>query len=238
MKAWLFTILRNTWLNQCRRSRAVLSVINLENEAEICADPRADPHNQYILSEERTRVQNAIQKLPTNLREIILLRVYEELSYQEIAGILCCPTGTVMSRLSRARSQLRELLSKWLQAAGTQLGQWSAAKLSVESKLTSTEQQYTRLYAALKALPPYAITHRRIAIEQQVYSMKWGRKPFHKLRFSWKEAINGSNEKNVPIWPIAFYDSHVYFWVFSSIRERTISRRCATDSCSANTAWN
>jgi RNA polymerase sigma-70 factor, ECF subfamily len=112
MKAWLFTILRNTWFNQCRRSRAVLSVINLENEAEICADPRADPHNQYILSEERTRVQNAIQKLPTNLREIILLRVYEELSYQEIAGILCCPTGTVMSRLSRARSQLRELLSK------------------------------------------------------------------------------------------------------------------------------
>jgi hypothetical protein len=171
MKAWLFTILRNTWLNQCRRSRAVLSVINLENEAEICADPRADPHNQYILSEERTRVQNAIQKLPTNLREIILLRVYEELSYQEIAGILCCPTGTVMSRLSRARSQLRELLSKWLQAAGTQLGQWSAAKLSVESRLTSTEQQYTRLYAALKALPPYASTHRRIAIEQEVYSM-------------------------------------------------------------------
>jgi RNA polymerase sigma-70 factor, ECF subfamily len=112
LKAWLFTILRNTWLNQCRRSRAVLSVINLENEAEICVDPRADPHNQYIASEERTRVQNAIQKLPTHLREIILLREYEELSYQEIAGVLCCPTGTVMSRLSRARSQLRELLSK------------------------------------------------------------------------------------------------------------------------------
>jgi RNA polymerase sigma-70 factor (ECF subfamily) len=112
MKAWLFTILRNTWFNQCRRSPAVLSVISLGEEVEIGADSRADLHNQYIVSEERTRVQNAIQKLPTNLREIILLRVYEELSYQEISEVLCCPTGTVMSRLSRARSKLRELLSK------------------------------------------------------------------------------------------------------------------------------
>lgn len=112
MKAWLYTILRNIWFNQCRRSPAVLSVITLEEEVEIGADPRADPHKQYIVSEERKRVENAIQKLPTNLREVILLRVYEELSYQEIAGVLCCPTGTVMSRLSRARSKLRELLSK------------------------------------------------------------------------------------------------------------------------------
>ena len=53
----------------------------------------------------------AIQQLPLDSREIILLREYEELSYQEIAALLDCPPGTVMSRLARARAGLRELLS-------------------------------------------------------------------------------------------------------------------------------
>lgn len=53
----------------------------------------------------------AIQQLPLEFREIILLREYEELSYQEIAILLDCPAGTVMSRLARARSKLRDLLS-------------------------------------------------------------------------------------------------------------------------------
>jgi RNA polymerase sigma-70 factor (ECF subfamily) len=49
--------------------------------------------------------------LPVDFREIILLRELEELSYQEIATILDCPAGTVMSRLARARAKLRMLLS-------------------------------------------------------------------------------------------------------------------------------
>ena len=53
----------------------------------------------------------AIQQLPTEFREIIILREYEELPYQEIAAILDCPAGTVMSRLARARSRLRMLLA-------------------------------------------------------------------------------------------------------------------------------
>jgi RNA polymerase sigma-70 factor (ECF subfamily) len=60
---------------------------------------------------ERNRVREAIQQLPAESREIILLREYEELSYQEIATILNCPAGTVMSRLARARAKLRALLS-------------------------------------------------------------------------------------------------------------------------------
>jgi len=60
---------------------------------------------------ERQQVREAIQQLSNEFREIIVLREYGELSYQEIANILGCPTGTVMSRLGRARSKLRSLLS-------------------------------------------------------------------------------------------------------------------------------
>jgi RNA polymerase sigma-70 factor (ECF subfamily) len=60
---------------------------------------------------EHEQVRHAIQQLPADFREIILLREFEELSYQEIATILGCPTGTVMSRLARARASLRKLLS-------------------------------------------------------------------------------------------------------------------------------
>jgi RNA polymerase sigma-70 factor (ECF subfamily) len=56
------------------------------------------------------RVREAIQQLPVLLREVILLREYEELSYHEIASLMQCPLGTVMSRLARARSKLRTLL--------------------------------------------------------------------------------------------------------------------------------
>jgi RNA polymerase sigma-70 factor (ECF subfamily) len=56
-------------------------------------------------------VREAIQQLSSELREIILLREFEELTYQEIANLLGCPIGTVMSRLARARSKLRTLVS-------------------------------------------------------------------------------------------------------------------------------
>ena len=55
-------------------------------------------------------MRQAIQQLPEEAREIILLREWEELSYQEIATVLDCPVGTVMSRLARARKIVRELL--------------------------------------------------------------------------------------------------------------------------------
>jgi RNA polymerase sigma-70 factor (ECF subfamily) len=65
----------------------------------------------YVGKTERERVREAIQQLSSELREIILLREFEELTYREIANLLGCPIGTVMSRLARARSKLRTLLS-------------------------------------------------------------------------------------------------------------------------------
>jgi RNA polymerase sigma-70 factor (ECF subfamily) len=65
---------------------------------------------------EQEQVRAAIEQLSIEFREIIILREYEELSYQEIATSLDCPLGTVMSRLARARSKLRDLISPTLLA--------------------------------------------------------------------------------------------------------------------------
>ena len=68
-------------------------------------------HDEYVAKVEGHRVRSAIQKLSAEFREVIILREYEELSYQEMADVLECPTGTVMSRLARARAKLKRLLS-------------------------------------------------------------------------------------------------------------------------------
>jgi RNA polymerase sigma-70 factor (ECF subfamily) len=115
VKGWLFTILRNTWLNQLRRRRAAREIADLniisEGNLEPAAGDSTDPDILYVRHSVTAQVREAINKLPTEFREIIFLREYEELSYEEISTILECPAGTVMSRLARARSRLRILLA-------------------------------------------------------------------------------------------------------------------------------
>lgn len=114
VKSWLFTILRNIWLNQLRQRRTAPKTVELDADprlADIAVETSPDALALYVSKMERERVRAAIQLLPLEFREIIILREYEELSYQEIAGLLNCPAGTVMSRLARARSKLRTLLS-------------------------------------------------------------------------------------------------------------------------------
>jgi RNA polymerase sigma-70 factor, ECF subfamily len=113
IKSWLFTILRNIWLNQLRHSRTAGEVFELDldgNGANLAVDTAKDAYATYVSNVEREQVRQAIQQLPLEFREVILLREYEELSYEEIASLLDCPVGTVMSRLARARAKLRELL--------------------------------------------------------------------------------------------------------------------------------
>ena len=113
-KGWLVTILRNIWFNQLRQRRTVREVVELDlhvDGANRAEDSRKDPHATYVSNIEQEQVRAAIQQLPVEFREIIILREYEELSYQEIAAVLECPLVTVMSRLARARSKLRDLLS-------------------------------------------------------------------------------------------------------------------------------
>jgi RNA polymerase sigma-70 factor, ECF subfamily len=122
IKSWLFTILRNIWLNQLRQTRSGSGDVDIdldEDGSNAAMDKATDPFATYVSKVEREQVSHAIEQLPLEFREIILLREYEELSYQEIATLLDCPVGTVMSRLARARTKLRDLL------AATSMGQAS-----------------------------------------------------------------------------------------------------------------
>jgi RNA polymerase sigma-70 factor (ECF subfamily) len=112
LKAWLFVIMRNTWLNILRHKHHGLRIFEFDDESTAGAsDKTYDPHVVYLRKLEQEQVREAIDKLPDAYREIILLRDIEGFSYHEIATVLHCPAGTVMSRLGRARGKLREALS-------------------------------------------------------------------------------------------------------------------------------
>jgi RNA polymerase sigma-70 factor (ECF subfamily) len=113
IKGWLFTILRNTWINQSRKRRNGPQMIEIDigiGVANKLIEPSKDSHDVYVSKLATEQVRAAINDLPAEFREIILLREYEGLSYREIASVLHCPLGTVMSRLGRARAKLRTLL--------------------------------------------------------------------------------------------------------------------------------
>lgn len=121
LKGWMFVIMRNAWLNQVRHARVGPSFVELdkgEDELHHWTSARAeDPYAIYIRKLERKEIIEAIESLPELYREIIVLRDVEGFSYQEIAGLLDCPAGTVMSRLGRGRQKLRRLLSGWQSVA-------------------------------------------------------------------------------------------------------------------------
>jgi RNA polymerase sigma-70 factor (ECF subfamily) len=115
LKSWLYAILRNVWLNQIRHLHSGPRFVDMDDEEQRDALNQArsddDPHRVYVAKVERDCVRAAVQQLPLQYREVIVLREFEGLSYQEIAEVLQCPAGTVMSRLGRAREKLRMLLS-------------------------------------------------------------------------------------------------------------------------------
>jgi RNA polymerase sigma-70 factor (ECF subfamily) len=96
--------------------------------ANVVVETSKGPHALYVSKRECEQVRAAIQDLPVDFREVILLREYEELSYQEIASVLGCPIGTVMSRLARARSKLRLVLSVTLQISDSRMTRRSTPK--------------------------------------------------------------------------------------------------------------
>jgi len=112
-KAWLLTIVRNTgytWLQKNRgRSQSPFD----EEKHSVLDDttPDADPESLLIASAGREALQRALESLPIEYREAIVLREIEGLSYKEIGTIADIPLGTVMSRLSRGRRLLRQRLA-------------------------------------------------------------------------------------------------------------------------------
>jgi RNA polymerase sigma-70 factor (ECF subfamily) len=115
IRGWFFTILRNLWLNQMRKRKSRPQLVDVDGEeggADLLSGRERNSQEILIGNEDAEHVRIAIGRLPPEFREVILLREFEELSYQEIANVLNCPAGTVMSRLGRARAKLRILLAE------------------------------------------------------------------------------------------------------------------------------
>lgn len=115
-RAWMYRILRNTFLTSRTGLKATVS---LDDEENPVTQPAADddPESLLFARADQEEIRRALEQLPVVHREIILLCDVEEMSYKEIAELAGIPIGTVMSRLSRARSSMRSLLRTKLQGA-------------------------------------------------------------------------------------------------------------------------
>jgi len=113
---WFYAILRNTCFNFLRSAR-VTRETSLEAARESgfdVQDPRPDPAAAFERRETADMVSRELHRLEPVHREMLVLRHYESLSYREMAEVLGCPVGTVMSRLYAARQALRARLSPYL----------------------------------------------------------------------------------------------------------------------------
>ena len=119
-RAWLLAIVRNTyysWLEK-NRGRALNVEFNEETVASSdcgLATPGDDVERLLEQDDTRQLVHRALEQLPAEFREVLVLRELEEMSYRDIAEIADIPLGTVMSRLSRARRLMLHALQKLAQ---------------------------------------------------------------------------------------------------------------------------
>jgi len=125
VKAWLFTILRNTYINMYRKTMRQQEQVEFERIEPFYADSPSDPEwtdqesleamLHYLVQDD---VKRALDALPEAYRIVVLLADMAELSYKDIATIVGCPEGTVMSRLFRGRRLLRKSLQAFARQSG------------------------------------------------------------------------------------------------------------------------
>ena len=134
-RAWIFQILRNTFLSsRSKLERRMTVAMESEEDGAGLAVENVTPETILMNRTNSQLLQRAIDDLPVHYREALLLCEVEEMSYQEIAGILSIPVGTVMSRLARARRAIR-----------ASIGSASAASASAEGLSTRNIRSTTRL---------------------------------------------------------------------------------------------
>jgi RNA polymerase sigma-70 factor (ECF subfamily) len=126
LKAWLFRILTNTYINRFRRGGLERSVLE-GPEADPLADgwvgaasmrAMRDAETQALRPILEAEIERALAELPDDYRLAVVLADVEELSYKEIADVMGCPVGTVMSRLHRGRKMLQKRLYEHAVALG------------------------------------------------------------------------------------------------------------------------
>src|SRR5579864_5398556 len=109
-RAWLLTIVRNTWYARFSKAGSADQNAVFDDVKHERLDEQLDPEALLIQQQAVERVHRAIEALPVDFREVVVLRELEGLSYKEIAAVIGTPIGTVMSRLARARERLLAVL--------------------------------------------------------------------------------------------------------------------------------
>ena len=112
LRAWLFTIMHNVFVNQRATSMREAQNVSLDAESDSGAAwqlPVRAPQQAHV---ELIEVLRELRRLPPEQREVLVLAAIEEMRYEEIAVVLSIPVGTVMSRLSRAREKLRRVVNE------------------------------------------------------------------------------------------------------------------------------
>lgn len=126
-KAWLFTMMRNIFINGFHHRAKEISLSDMDNVEECNDDGYASPNgtffsNRSMLEKEifRVDIEKALNNLPERLKAVVVLKDIEGFDYKEIAKILECPVGTVMSRLWRSRNFLKKTLKDYSQGRSRQ----------------------------------------------------------------------------------------------------------------------
>lgn len=114
-KAWILTIMRNHFINNYRKKTREPFHVDYDTVAFGVAAPEISGAAEEIFGE---RIQNALDDLPEELRTVVTLFYVEDLSYKEIAVVMKCPIGTVMSRLYTARQMLKNQLAQIIAKEG------------------------------------------------------------------------------------------------------------------------
>jgi RNA polymerase sigma factor (sigma-70 family) len=107
-RAWLLTTVRHTCYTWLQKNRGYQPMVAFDEEIHSGAGNATNPEDPLILGEDKDLLRQALDALPVEFREIIVLRELEGLSYKEISAIAGIPVGTVMSRLARARDRLQQ----------------------------------------------------------------------------------------------------------------------------------
>ena len=110
-KAWMYRILRNTFLSSRTGMKQSVPLEDEDGDGAVAVVEQT-PESDFLRRTDQDLIRRALDMLPVNYREALLLCEVEEMSYRDIAATLGIPIGTVMSRLSRARSALREAVIK------------------------------------------------------------------------------------------------------------------------------
>jgi RNA polymerase sigma-70 factor (ECF subfamily) len=110
-RSWLLTIVRNTWYGRFPRRAAAVSIVTTDEAGDDRPDESLNPEALVMQQETVERVRRALEELPADFREVLVLRELEGLSYKEIAAVVTIPMGTVMSRLARGRERLLAVLA-------------------------------------------------------------------------------------------------------------------------------